>query len=140
MSLFAVDIRTEHHELFAAQPAEHVGTPQPVTDALQRALHTLKGSSRLAGAMRLGEMAHRLESAIEQIDVETVTADQVEPLQASFDGAVTKAHWFIDNRYLGAVTPGETLLWQGEAGTFQLRVVDDLGGVASISLQLRDSL
>ncbi len=36
-----------------------------------RALHTLKGSSRLAGAMRLGEMAHRLESAIEQIDVET---------------------------------------------------------------------
>ena len=51
-----------------------------------RALHTLKGSSRLAGAMRLGEMAHRLESAIEQLDVETVTSEQVEPLQASFDG------------------------------------------------------
>ncbi len=51
-----------------------------------RALHTLKGSSRLAGAMRLGEMAHRLESAIEQLDVESVTADQIEPLQASFDG------------------------------------------------------
>ncbi|MDD2178087.1 Hpt domain-containing protein [Acidovorax sp. D2M1] len=51
-----------------------------------RALHTLKGSSRLAGAMRLGEMAHRLESAIEQLDVDTVTADQIEPLQGSFDG------------------------------------------------------
>ncbi len=51
-----------------------------------RALHTLKGSSRLAGAMRLGEMAHRLESAIEQLDVETVTSDEIEPLQASFDG------------------------------------------------------
>ncbi|MFY3386927.1 Hpt domain-containing protein [Paracidovorax sp. MALMAid1276] len=51
-----------------------------------RALHTLKGSSRLAGAMRLGEMAHRLESAIEQLDAEAVTADQIEPLQASFDG------------------------------------------------------
>ncbi|MBD9391675.1 Hpt domain-containing protein [Acidovorax sp. ACV01] len=51
-----------------------------------RALHTLKGSSRLAGAMRLGEMAHRLESAIEQLDAETVTADQIEPLQGSFDG------------------------------------------------------
>ena len=51
-----------------------------------RALHTLKGSSRLAGAMRLGEMAHRLESAIEHLDAETVTADQIEPLQASFDG------------------------------------------------------
>ena len=51
-----------------------------------RALHTLKGSSRLAGAMRLGEMAHRLESAIEQLDAETVTTDLIEPLQASFDG------------------------------------------------------
>lgn len=50
-----------------------------------RALHTLKGSSRLAGAMRLGEMAHRLESAIEQLDAETVTSDQIEPLQGSFD-------------------------------------------------------
>ncbi|MBU0748061.1 MAG: Hpt domain-containing protein [Gammaproteobacteria bacterium] len=51
-----------------------------------RALHTLKGSSRLAGAMRLGEMAHRLESAIEQLDADTVTSDQIEPLQGSFDG------------------------------------------------------
>uniref|UniRef100_A0A486XW16 peptidoglycan glycosyltransferase n=1 Tax=Rheinheimera sp. BAL341 TaxID=1708203 RepID=A0A486XW16_9GAMM len=51
-------------------------------------------------------------------------------LQASFDGAVTRAHWFIDSRYLGAVAPGETLFWQGEVGEFQLRVVDDLGGVA----------
>ena len=51
-----------------------------------RALHTLKGSSRLAGAMRLGEMSHRLESAIEQLDMESVTTDQIEPLLASFDG------------------------------------------------------
>lgn len=51
-----------------------------------RALHTLKGSSRLAGAMRLGEMAHRLESAIEQLDAETVTTEQIESLQVSFDG------------------------------------------------------
>ncbi len=51
-----------------------------------RALHTLKGSARLAGAMRLGEMAHRLESAIEQIDVETVQSADVEPLLGSFDG------------------------------------------------------
>ncbi len=51
-----------------------------------RALHTLKGSSRLAGAMRLGEMAHRLESAIEHLDVETVTSAEIEPLQGSFDG------------------------------------------------------
>jgi penicillin-binding protein 1C len=59
-------------------------------------------------------------------------------LQASFDGAVTQAHWFIDNRYLGAVAPGDTLFWQGEAGEFQLRVVDDLGGVASQPLRITD--
>ena len=50
-----------------------------------RALHTLKGSARLAGAMRLGEMSHRLESSIEQFDVETVNSAQLEPLLGSFD-------------------------------------------------------
>ena len=50
-----------------------------------RALHTLKGSSRLAGAMRLGEMAHRMESAIEELDFETVQSQDIEPLLASFD-------------------------------------------------------
>ncbi len=51
-----------------------------------RALHTLKGSARLAGAMRLGELSHRLESAIEQLDVESVQTQDIEPLQGSFDG------------------------------------------------------
>ena len=51
-----------------------------------RTLHTLKGSSRLAGAMRLGELAHRLESAIERLDSENLQVAQVEPLLASFDG------------------------------------------------------
>ena len=34
-------------------------------DEVLRALHTLKGSARLAGALRLGELAHRMESEIE---------------------------------------------------------------------------
>jgi chemosensory pili system protein ChpA (sensor histidine kinase/response regulator) len=42
---------------------------QTVMLSLQRALHTLKGSARMAGAMRLGELAHlteaRLESALQ---------------------------------------------------------------------------
>ncbi|MDP1051387.1 Hpt domain-containing protein, partial [Klebsiella quasipneumoniae] len=33
------------------------------SDACMRALHTFKGGARLAGAMRLGEQAHELESA-----------------------------------------------------------------------------
>ena len=43
-------------------------SPETQTEAFGalRALHTLKGSARLAGAMRLGELAHRLESAFEE--------------------------------------------------------------------------
>ena len=50
-----------------------------------RLLHTLKGSARLAGAMRLGEMAHRMESSIEQIGTEAVQSVQLEPLLTRFD-------------------------------------------------------
>ncbi|MBS0316618.1 MAG: response regulator, partial [Proteobacteria bacterium] len=51
-----------------------------------RALHTLKGSARLAGAMRLGEMAHRMESEVEQITpASDLPAAQLEPLLVRFD-------------------------------------------------------
>jgi len=50
-----------------------------------RVLHTLKGSGRLAGAMQLGEMTHRMESAIEQMGSESLSAAQLEPLLARFD-------------------------------------------------------
>jgi chemosensory pili system protein ChpA (sensor histidine kinase/response regulator) len=50
-----------------------------------RLLHTLKGSARLAGAMRLGEMAHRMESSIEQIGSEALQTVQLEPLLTRFD-------------------------------------------------------
>jgi chemosensory pili system protein ChpA (sensor histidine kinase/response regulator) len=38
---------------------------QKVSQSLQRALHTLKGSARMAGAIRLGELTHIMESRIE---------------------------------------------------------------------------
>jgi len=50
-----------------------------------RILHTLKGSARLAGAMRLGEMAHRLESTIEQVDAADVNAPLVTSLLTPLD-------------------------------------------------------
>jgi chemosensory pili system protein ChpA (sensor histidine kinase/response regulator) len=50
-----------------------------------RVLHTLKGSARLAGAMRLGEMSHRMESSIEQLGSEHVQAVQLEPLLTRLD-------------------------------------------------------
>ncbi|MBI2751584.1 MAG: Hpt domain-containing protein [Burkholderiales bacterium] len=51
-----------------------------------RVLHTLKGSARLAGAMRLGEMSHRMESSIEQIGTEQLQSVQLEPLLTRLDG------------------------------------------------------
>ncbi|AVO49935.1 hybrid sensor histidine kinase/response regulator [Melaminivora suipulveris] len=50
-----------------------------------RALHTLKGSARLAGAMRLGEMAHRLEGAVEHIGMDGAHTSDIEPLLVRLD-------------------------------------------------------
>ncbi len=63
-------------------------------DEVLRALHTLKGSARLAGALRMGELAHRMESEIEHFGSDAnVQASDLEPLlhrydnlQANFDG------------------------------------------------------
>jgi chemosensory pili system protein ChpA (sensor histidine kinase/response regulator) len=61
--------------------------------ACMRTLHTFKGGARLAGAMRLGEMAHRLETAIEHLlargqatpaDVEALLA-RVDAISSSFE-------------------------------------------------------
>ncbi len=50
--------------------------------SILRTLHTLKGSARLAGAMRLGERAHRMESEIEGAGADR---EAIERLLASFD-------------------------------------------------------
>jgi chemosensory pili system protein ChpA (sensor histidine kinase/response regulator) len=50
-----------------------------------RNLHTLKGSARLAGALRLGEMAHRMETMAERLGSEVDRGTDLEPLQMAFD-------------------------------------------------------
>ncbi|MES0874030.1 hybrid sensor histidine kinase/response regulator [Sinimarinibacterium thermocellulolyticum] len=42
---------------------------------IKRALHTFKGSARVSGLHTLGEVAHRLESLFEDLEVGAVTAD-----------------------------------------------------------------
>jgi chemosensory pili system protein ChpA (sensor histidine kinase/response regulator) len=55
-------------------------------NACLRSLHTIKGGARLAGAMRLGEMAHRLESSIESLVARgDATVEEVEALQVRVD-------------------------------------------------------
>ncbi|TCP09032.1 Hpt domain-containing protein [Caldimonas thermodepolymerans] len=72
----------------AAQMRDWLQQPQEArhAHACMRTLHTFKGGARLAGAMRLGEMAHRLETAIEKLlaGAEVTLAD-VEPLQGRVD-------------------------------------------------------
>jgi chemosensory pili system protein ChpA (sensor histidine kinase/response regulator) len=53
----------------------------PARDALKRALHTLKGSSRMAGAMVLGESVHALETRVDALadaPADTAFLDEVE--------------------------------------------------------------
>ena len=69
--------------------------------ACMRALHTLKGGSRLSGAMRLGELAHRLETRIERLMAHPpVAAADVETLQSHAD---TLAQAFDALRQRGAL-------------------------------------
>lgn len=63
-------------------------TNQSARSQVLRVLHTLKGSARLAGALRMGEMAHNLESSIESLGAEGATQDDIEPLLETVDGIV----------------------------------------------------
>ncbi|CAN5722174.1 Hpt domain-containing protein [soil metagenome] len=77
---------------WAADPA-HADHPA----GCMRTLHTLKGGARLAGAMRLGEMAHRLETRIEHLLANPpVSESDVEHLQAVGD---VLAHTFETLRH-----------------------------------------
>lgn len=66
-----------------AQPASHANA----ATAAMRILHTLKGSARMAGAMRLGDMAHQLESDIDNLVVgdSAATEGELGELLGRFD-------------------------------------------------------
>ena len=68
--------------------AEWRANPQDrgAADGLKRALHTLKGSARMAGAIRLGELTHLMESRIEYaLEAGEVSAELFEELQTKLD-------------------------------------------------------
>jgi chemosensory pili system protein ChpA (sensor histidine kinase/response regulator) len=67
------------------QWVSHPGNLGARSEAL-RVLHTLKGSARLAGAMQLGELTHRMESAIESMGSDALHQAQIEPLMSRLDG------------------------------------------------------
>jgi len=64
------------------------GSPhdRKMADAVKRGLHTLKGSARMAGAIRLGELAHVMESRIEfALEAGELSAGVFEDLQGYMD-------------------------------------------------------
>lgn len=81
---------------------EQSGADIQLGDKLQRILHTLKGSARMAGAMRLGELTHRVEGRI---------ADAIE--QSSLDAAL----WNELDNYLGRIRNSIDKLAGGEVAT-----------------------
>ena len=69
-----------------------------------RVLHTLKGSARLSGAMRLGEVAHNIETEIEFLGTDGSASQNIEPLLARFD----MMELMLDKlRHPSAVVPDE---------------------------------
>ncbi|OIJ40915.1 hybrid sensor histidine kinase/response regulator [Massilia timonae] len=62
-----------------------------IAQGMQRDLHTVKGSARMAGAMRLGQHAHELETQIENMvhaGTSTLPASAFEELLANYDAAL----------------------------------------------------
>ncbi|OZA31100.1 MAG: hybrid sensor histidine kinase/response regulator [Hydrogenophilales bacterium 17-61-9] len=59
----------------------------PARDALQRSLHTIKGSARMVGAMRLGELTHVMESRVVAVIEGHLSAspDVFDTLEAQLD-------------------------------------------------------
>src|SRR5882672_9474148 len=81
----------EAHELVPSVGAamrdwrETPGNPA-LGQALQRVLHTLKGSARMAGAMAMGELTHHMETRVENaLSVRTLPAALFEELETSWD-------------------------------------------------------
>ncbi|OEC36762.1 chemosensory pili system protein ChpA (sensor histidine kinase/response regulator) [Pseudomonas cuatrocienegasensis] len=61
---------------FLAECAREV--PQPVTDDLQRALHTLKGSAYMAGILPIAEIAAPLEKMVKEFKTNLIPMDLAE--------------------------------------------------------------
>ncbi|KPF44209.1 hypothetical protein IP80_18055, partial [beta proteobacterium AAP65] len=98
--------------------------------ACMRTLHTLKGGARLAGAMRLGEVAHLLETDIEHLVARgDVSAADVDPLMARAD-AMSE---LFEQLRAGASTAG------GAAAPAAAPVVPELAGASEAEAEAEAS-
>src|SRR5439155_17544844 len=84
-----------------------------LADGVKRALHTLKGSARMAGAIRLGELTHLMESRIDfALEAGGLSPAVFEDLEAQMDrlsGDLDKMREGPRPAGSGAATPAATL-------------------------------
>ena len=59
------------------------------------------------------------------------------PLRASADADATKIYWFINNRLVGEVRPGETMATRPKAGENFIKAVDNFGREQEISIRVK---
>ncbi|GAB4210909.1 MAG: hypothetical protein Fur007_00090 [Rhodoferax sp.] len=116
VDLFAIFEEEAHDLLPQLGSALRQWQAQPLdasarTQAL-RVLHTLKGSARLAGALRLGDQAHSLETAVEAVTPDAAAAPGVAPLLAQYD-ALVQAFEALCAGAVQALAPQPTLAQAG---------------------------
>ena len=91
--------------------------------ALQRALHTLKGSARMAGAMRMGDDLHDLETQVEKALAKgTPTARNFTTFFKQYD-AISEQ---LDELRLHAEAPAQSSLAVAESGADAARAIETL--------------
>jgi chemosensory pili system protein ChpA (sensor histidine kinase/response regulator) len=104
-----------------------------LASACMRTLHTLKGGARLAGAMRLGEMAHRLESAIEEL-LRGESAPEVDDVEALYQRADALSQVFDALRLRDAAVYAEAIASAEERSSQVDDVVSSAGDAAGAAV------
>ena len=83
----AMEILPEVGDNLRQWQSEPTNTAMP--KALMRQLHTVKGSARMAGAMRLGQVVHEMESRIEAaVSLPRLPVSLIDDLQQQYDIAL----------------------------------------------------
>jgi penicillin-binding protein 1C len=96
-----IPIRKPPHNPACADAGRAQGDPPAITSPLRGASYALR---------------------LDRPDGNTVA------LAATSDADVHALYWFVNDAYVGRATPAHALTWQPlQAGTYQLRVVDDHG-------------
>lgn len=89
------------------------------------------------GLASQGGLAPEIQSPDAHLDYALRASNQQIPFSAISDSDARSLFWFVDNRYVGRVKPGESLMWAAQPGEFDVRVVDDQGRAAQVRLRVR---